>query len=344
MSDILLAKPELPEGTIDCSVGEPHIVRDILDKYFDFRSINLRGSSKWTEYPNSTGNKSLLKILEDKYQSPVIVTNGAKQALGACFYALSQMGKNSCAMRSPYWALIPPLMKMHNLKPQFIEGDNSVTESAEAYLCLAPNNPDGFVPAHLSEMASFYKERGVPFIHDAAYYTHTYLPGDYELKSLGDAQIYSVSKMLGISGARVGFVVCHNPVMYSHIKSYMEAMTVGVSNISQLYVFNLLSSMAYDADSAKRFEQDSFAALQKAKKIFSQVSPEILNVPSNLESVPGMFLWAKVMSKANFQKSKIHVVNGAPFGVPGMVRMNMAFNESILNEIVSRLNEVAHDA
>lgn len=338
MTDILLSKPELPNDYIDCSVGEPYIIREKLSRYFDLSFLGLYSPSRWMEYPRSVGQKDLVSLLEEKYNAPVIITNGAKQALGACFYALKKMGKNSVAMRSPYWALVPPLATMHGLDSVFLESDNAVLDTVESYLCLAPNNPDGFVPTNLAEMSNFYKDRNIPFIHDAAYYTHSYLSREWNLIPTGDVQVYSVSKMFGISGLRLGFAVCHNSEFYSHIRDYMEAMTVGVSSLPQTYLYKLIYAMKQDQKATIQFEDDCFSSLQKTKKLLSQISPEVLEIPSNVETLNGMFGWFKVGPKADFKKSKINFVTGNHFGMPGMVRMNLAFDEKIMQEIVNRLN------
>ncbi len=141
MTDILVAKPKLPEGWVEVSVGEPHLVRDELMSSFDLNKdlSDLNLSSAEMSYPHPTGYQPLVKFLEEKHGSPVVITNGAKQALGAVFYALSQTNKNKIGMRLPYWALIPPLARMHGL-------DCVYDNFGDAYLCLAPNNPDGFIP------------------------------------------------------------------------------------------------------------------------------------------------------------------------------------------------------
>ena len=62
--------------------------------------------------------------------------DGAKQALGAAFYALHKMGKRILGMRNPYWAAIPPLADMHGL---------TCSPNYDCYLAVSPNNPDGHV-------------------------------------------------------------------------------------------------------------------------------------------------------------------------------------------------------
>lgn len=336
MSNLLLTKPNLPEGFMDCSVGEPHIVRDILTSIFPIDEYVLPQPEHCWEYPAPTGFQPLVKLLEDKHQAPVIITNGAKQGLGSTFHALKRMGKKKLGMRTPYWTLIPPLVKMHGLEPL------ASYVGSDANLLLLPNNPDGFSsrPDVIQGFANNCQERGVPLIHDAAYYTHTYLPSDHKLDSVGDIQIYSISKMFGLSGLRLGYVVCRNVEFYKYIQEYMEAMTVGVSVISQIFLFDLMNRMRVCPEQTKEFEELSFQALQNSKRIIRQVDPEILEVPSDMEKIPGMFGWLKVGNKADFSASKINLIAGDLFGVPGMVRINLGFCADKMEEIVRRLNSV----
>jgi len=342
MSDILIAKPKLPPDWIDLAVGEPHLVRKNLIKIFQLEEELKIGHTKIDEliYPTPTGYAPLVKHLEDKHGAPVIITNGAKQALGATFYALHQMGKKYVAMRDPYWCLIPPLARMHGLEPTF---GSPCADSGDPYLLLAPNNPDGrcYSPDEMKALHQEYKEAGVPLMHDAAYYTHIYLPATHTLPIVGDIQIFSISKMLGLSGLRIGYVVCRNLEFYKLIQAYMEAMTVGVSIASQTWLYDLLDRrMRSFPTLVEKFEGTCALELENNKKLCRQIDPEVLEVPENVADIPGMFGWFKVGPKADFSKSKINLVDGALFGAPGMVRLNLAFPTSTMEEIVRRLNSV----
>lgn len=337
MSEILLAKPKLPEGWIDVSVGEPHIVREILLKTFPDATDLTAGFptvDRMHEYPLPTGYQPLVEFLQSKHDAPVIITNGAKQALGASFYALKRMGRGLMGMRTPYWALIPPLAKMHGIECVDLHKDRW-----DGCLCLSPNNPDGFME-DLKVLSRECRRQNIPLIHDAAYYTHVYLPRRVELKAYGDVQIYSISKMLGLSGLRLGYVVCPNREFYRYIQEYMESMTVGVSVIPQMFLNNLFRTMDYQPKLTEKFEDDCANALFTSKRIMTQVDPEILEVPEDLVHTPGMFGWFKVGPKCNLAKARINAIDGALFGVPGMVRMNLAFDAKQMTEIVERLNSV----
>lgn len=333
MSNLLLAKPKLPPDFIDVSVGEPYVVKECLSRHVEIdKGYFTPDKSSW-EYPEPRGYKPLVDLLEEKYQAPVIITNGAKQALGAVFHSLKRKNWNSFQMRNPHWCLIPPLAKAHGLTTHW-NVDNNIP-----YLLLAPNNPDGecFPIETYRDIADSYKDGNIPYIHDAAYFTHTYLPPEYELGPIGDVQIFSASKMYGLSGLRLGYAVCYDESFVPLIQEYMEMMTVGVSSISQQFLFNLISwEKSYPAF-AKDFENEARGELLKAKKLMKAVPPEIMIVPENIEEIPGMFGWFKVGPKANFQKAKVNVIDGALFGMPGYVRINLAIGTEKLAKVVARL-------
>ena len=200
-----------------------------------------------------------------------------------------------------------------------------MTISFNGLLNLTPNNPDGF-SHNLEDDALWCKDNGIPLIHDAAYYTHVYLPESYPLDQYGDVQIYSISKMLGLSGLRLGYVVCPNPVFYQHIKQYMETMTVGVSNNSQVYLYHLLrDTTVFSREKYEKFEQEAAQALVDAKEIMMGVSPSVLKVPVNLPQIPGMFLFAKVKDFSLLEKAKINAIDGKYFGATWLCQNESCF-------------------
>jgi aspartate/methionine/tyrosine aminotransferase len=336
MTDILLAKPKLPPDFIDLSVGEPYVVRDILLKHFSLNSFLQDHPRHVWEYPFPTGYQPLVSLLEEKYGHPVIITNGAKQALGACFYALKKMGKQNLGMMEPYWALIPPLVLLHGLTPAVGKHPYNV----DAFLALAPNNPDGQFP-DLECLEATCKSKNIPLIHDAAYYTHVYLPPSVELKVYGDAQIYSISKMFGLSGLRLGYVVCPNHNFYQYIQEYMETMTVGVSITSQIFLYDLLAQMKENPDALLQFEDTSAAALAFAKQEMLKVNKEVLHLPQYSADRLGMFGWYATGSKFDAIKAKLNFIDGTLFGGNcNMVRMNLAWGSEQIQEIVRRLNSL----
>jgi aspartate/methionine/tyrosine aminotransferase len=339
MSNILLAKQKLADGAMDAAVGEAHVVREALFKVFPDVSnytLDLSANHK-AEYPNPNGYEQLVKLLEDKYQAPVVITNGAKNALGASFYLLNKLGKTQLGMRTPYWCLIPPLAKAHNLE--------CVDEEYNSYLAILPNNPDGHMISfdNAKHSAEYHKSIDIPYIVDSAYYTHSYLPKDYQLLPFGDLQIYSLSKMLGISGIRIGWIVCHNKDYYNTLLEYMETMTVGVSIPSQDIAYNILKEVWGDKEKEEEFIDITRNDLYVAKALCKTIDKRVLEVPDDITETNGMFLWAKANDESIFRKAKVNVISGEPFGMPGYIRMNLALPTSQIIEVVERLNRATNE-
>lgn len=336
MNDILLAKPNLPAGVIDTSAGEPYIIRECLEKAFSLSPYTVPNEKGLWEYPHPQGNLDLVRMLEDKYHAPVVACNGAKQGLAAVLYVLKHhMGRLTIGLDKIYWALLPPLVKSQHLIPC------ESLEDGDAALLVSPNNPDGktFSEKEIKEFTELCKVRGRILVHDAAYYSHTYLPETFPLKPIGDVQVFSASKMFGLSGLRLGWIVCHNKHFYRPLCEYMEMMTVGASNLSQIFLRDLLTRMYAYPSLLGKFEGTSSMALEKAKTIIKGTNPEVLEVPKDFEKSNGMFGFFKKGAKADFEKAKVHVADGKHFGAEGYIRMNLAFGEEKMNEIVKRLNE-----
>jgi aspartate/methionine/tyrosine aminotransferase len=334
MTEILSAKPKLQPNFIDVSVGEPYLIKKALFDIFNLNEdinqvpVNLTDF----QYPNPTGYQPLVSLLEEYHGAPVVITNGAKQGLAAAFHSLFKMRKRSISMRRPYWALVPQLAHMHQLECVY-------DDSAEAELCIAPNNPDGFVP-NLLELENKFKQNHKLFIHDAAYYTPSYMDHNIPIRLVGDVQIFSISKMLGLSGLRLGYAVCQNQEMYKHISQYVEATTVGASIYSQIFLYNFLNNKYFKSvSSRKEFEDRCFHNLKINKNLCKGLDPEVLDVPHNIEDISGMFGWFKIGNKLDLNKSKIHAIEGSVFGKPGFIRMNLAFDPNKMQEIIKKLNQ-----
>jgi len=242
------------------------------------------------------------------------------------------MNITKLGMRTPYWALIPALAKAHGLE---------ISNEYDAYLAILPNNPDGFMfdYDYARYMESYHRYMGIPFIHDAAYYSPVYLPKGFNLGPLGDVQIFSISKLYGLSGIRVGYVVCHDRDFYNLILEYMETMTVGVSTASQDICFQLLRSLG-DGEKYDSFVKEARDKIYIAKALCKTIRKDILDVPDDITVIPGIFGWFGVGKNCNFEKAKINTVHGSHFGDPSMVRVNLGLPTNTLITAIERLNNL----
>lgn len=326
--------------TIDLRVGEPRCIRDVTCRLFGLDNYSLRTNLNDWEY-QSKGYAPLVRLLEDKHNAPVVITNGANQALYAAMCAAKAMGCKNVGFRRPYWTRFPEIANRVKLSYSTFSDDTLgvATPGIDCYLITVPNNPDGFVPKLeiLRSISETLKGRR-PFIHDAAYYTRSYLPVDHPIEPIGDMQIFSASKAYGLSSLRVGYVVCHNTSFYQKLLEYVELMTVGVSVVSQQLFLHILKREVEVTALQSEFEQLTREELKKAKLAFKKINPSLVSIPENLERTCGMFAWVKPKMLNLFERANIAVLSGEKFGGYENVRVNLAAGLPVINEAVNRLN------
>lgn len=331
MSDAKLQKLILGPDWIDLSFGEPTIVLQSL-----FRNINRVGDPMKMPtlmdiynctYQPAQGKPDLVSILEDKYKAKVVVTNGAKHGLGAALSAFKNEGISTTWYAVPYYPANPGLVNAAGLAW-------SEMSRADSYLITSPNNPDGANTVD-ADLASLAWQK--PTIHDAAYYSPIYLPEGQTVEPHGDLQIYSASKMYGLSGLRVGYVVCRNENLYKKVAEHVETTTAGVSVMSQDMMRNLELIFKQNPKWYDEFTKEARQALINSRAELSKLDPDVLTVePCESNS---MFAWCKVRPALNNKAAKVHILPGEIFGKPGYVRLNIAYPVETISEAVSRLNK-----
>lgn len=330
MSDAKLQKVILDPDWIDMSFGEPKVVTNALYKQLNcvgtsFKMPEMKDIRNW-EYPPASGKPELVKLLEDRHEARVIITSGGKQALDSALRALYQHGARHIHYDIPYYPANPGFISSAGLL--------GVEQSqADCFLITSPNNPDGKNYSNV-ELLNFASLR--PTVHDAAYYTDIYLPDGQIPIDIGDMQVFSISKMYGLSGLRVGYVVLHNDKYYDCIRDHIETTTAGVSTVSQDIVKNVELFFKERPDALRQFNQESRKAIVEARAILSNLDSDVLELVNS--DANSMFAWFKKGSLLDNKAAKVHILDGSIFGQPGMMRMNIALPVSIVKEAVERLN------
>lgn len=331
IDDAKLQKVILGPDWIDLSFGEPKVVTQAL-----FRQINrfgdpykmpeIRDILKW-EYQPAAGKPDLVSVLEKKYDARVVVCNGAKQSLSAAMYAFKQQGCANIYYAKPFYPGNPALTGFAGLAW-------SDERAPDSTLITSPNNPDGTNYSNLDLIEWRYKG---PMIHDAAYYTDIYLPDGQMTLPMGDIQVFSASKMYGLSGLRIGYAVVHNEKYYKDVVNYMEMSTAGVSAPSQDIVRNLELLFKEHPEYYTAFVIEARESIRLAREELKELDPEVLELmPCQSNS---MFGWFKRGPRYDNKAAKVHMIDGEAFGQPGMIRMNIAHPVETIREAVRRLNE-----
>ena len=329
--DAKLQKVILGPDWIDLSFGEPKVIMDALYRQLNrfgdpFKMPTLYDMKDWTYQP-AAGSPDLVSILEKKYDTKVVVCNGAKQALAASLYAFKKAGLKGCFYDSPYYPANPSIVESVGLT----WADQG---SADSFLITSPNNPCGRNLSNVDLIGWRYKG---PMIHDAAYYTDIYLPNNQIPIPLGDIQVFSMSKMYGLSGLRIGYAVIHNEKYYQDIVNYIEMTTAGVSTASQDIARNIEAFFRDNPSYYKAFTDEARASIASARKELDRLDPDVLEIaPCQSNS---MFGWFKAGPALDAKAAKVYILPGELFGQSGYMRMNIAHPPEVIREAVDRLNK-----
>lgn len=324
MTALLLAKNQV--GEIDLSIGEPSLVQEILLQHYS-PAINLQIDS--LNYPYSAGRRDIVEYLEDRHKAKIIMTCGAKQAMAAAFFALRQHGYKRISTRTPYWALIPPLLDQYGMKME--------ESGSPAELLVAPNNPDGWMPEDLPALYKKNKKKGIVTLHDAAYYSAGFIGYHPDATvPTGDIELQSFSKSLGLPGLRIGYCVVRDKKFYNDILQYVESTTAGVNQISQHIIFDLMLEIDYDRKKFELFNQDVFLALQSRRRLLERLNSNFKVKEKNW----GMFGWIKVNKNLDLNNCGVRMVEGRAFGSKRHIRLNLAAPLPSLERGINILNAI----
>lgn len=331
-NDAKLQKLQLGPDWIDLSFGEPKVVMQALFRQINrfgdpFKMPTIHDLPKW-EYQPAAGKPDLIKVLEEKYHEKVVVCNGAKQALAAAIYAFKRAGNSRLYYQRPFYPANPSIAESVGMSTCDNESDSDCS------LLTSPNNPDGL---YLSSGTIIGSQCRKPTIHDAAYYTDIYIPDGEITLPMGQIQVYSMSKMYGLSGLRIGYAVVHSERYYADMVNYIEMTTAGVSTASQDIARNIELFFRDNPSYYKEFCREARASIASARKELDRLDPDVLEmVPCQTNS---MFGWFKAGPALDAKAAKVYILPGELFGQPGMMRMNIAHPPEVIREAVDRLNK-----
>jgi aspartate/methionine/tyrosine aminotransferase len=328
-----LIRKKLPPGWIDLAVGEAHVVRDALQVTYGPDMFSLEGIADECDYQAPEGYGPLVEALEGRYGDSVVVTSGAKQGLLAVFYALKKLGQTYIGMRTPYWSQMPEAIRLGGLG--LCLGDQPTWGCS--YLIVSPNNPDGRVttPEEAYELQKQCDKPGTFLIHDGAYHTPAYLD---HTPRLAGTTVYSASKMYGLSGLRVGWVVTDDARIKQLVSDYVEASTVGVSLPAQHILHRIITHEEQHPQEAGAFTTLARTYLEANKRLVRALDPRVLDASD--VAPHGIFGWFKPGPKFDPEWAMVRIPPGSAFGDPTRVRVNLAIGAAQLADAVKRLNEL----
>lgn len=339
--DLLMLRGE-EDGTFNLAVGEPVFLQQALSWAThppNARPYNLR-------YPPFGGDEELIEAIRrtnPNTKKHIIITNGAKQALLAAFFAYktnTHAPRSIITMDGPYWPSYPTLAalsgmvmdRQKNMPGAWDEWPRNV------HVVTSPNNPDGTLGA------------GECDVWDAAYHHWVY---GASCMPAHEVSVWSAAKMFGMSGIRVGMATTDNDELARLMREYVEKSTSGVATDSQDRLKMTLTSIEFSPSDTKASYLNARDTLRENGRIFGHyLTPfitEVYGVPNT--NSRGMFAWfaasASHMDRA-LKTAKVRYIPGAACGVPekkgiSWYRLSMGHTNHYTEQALKALNSALNN-
>lgn len=326
---------------IDLTIGDALAVRRRAVEHLMCPSTLGITFDRDMSYDDSKGLSNLVGLIEDANPGyRAVITCGAMQGLNIVVRAMSEFGNDRAELCLPHWGPIIEILGANKVswtaKPNF-DVSHLKKENLQKtfYLLVSPNNPDGAVPT--SEELQKIKDSGIPIVHDAAYcHDHYYNEGEAP-QFQGPIIIHSLSKMLGMSGLRVGFVLCEDKSLSDKLRQIVDVTTSGTSALSQRYSAGMLETFWRDEEARTSFQKAVRKDLREARENMQDAIKRFLRAP--IANYRGMFGWYD-MDSTILDSAKILHYTGDKFGAPGNVRLNLAAGEDRIRFACDRLRKL----
>lgn len=320
--------------------GEPDVVRLAMSSVYEFDKHPWKHTVHDSFYPPHTGLECLKeKISQYMFERSgilypienIFITIGATGALNAAIISWQRINKTKAivATNDMYFGFYPKIIENIGATHLPLSLINNV--NIDISIKDSPSNPEGkFTVLPKADME----------IWDAAYFSPTYIPGDIKaFVNTHDIMVGTASKLLGLSGERVGWLAVKPISKYeAHLKVFEDVVThlfCGVNLTGQEIVH---STFPVKDNFGDEFFNKSKAALDSNKDVWSQLKHVF---DGTLPNEVGMFFLSDIdpAAKKLLDDCGIAYKYGSELGVGGTnkIRINMAANKNVLFQAVKEV-------
>lgn len=271
------------KSEIDLGWGNPYFLLDILDRhillktaYHDIGNMNYAPDQGDEKLVNLT--KNIIPVVTGLDYKYITITAGATQALNSIMRYEKSLGKNNVLMRKYGYPFYGDMVKNSCLNRLDLNKD--IYEMDNSFVILdSPSNP-------LGEQSNF--------IHTTVYWDAVYQSSIYNADltqiPLHQAFVGSYSKLLGLSGARIGWIATNDLLLHQALSDVCLKDVATVSIPSQKLLINVLEQI-----NLEYFLQTGRKTLDSNREIVESISYMFDNQP-----VPekGMFYCVHADKKA----------------------------------------------
>lgn len=357
------------EPVINMGIGEPKNKAPITAILSSSAKLTT-GNIKYTP-PDGTKSlkKAIIRYMEENYDKMVapeniIVSAGAKQSLYNVLFSIVNP-QDEVILLAPYWVSYPEMIKMvygipvvitpedGSFHPRMDDIEQAVSSYTKAIIVNSPNNPSGmiFSDEFLAEIVDFCERKKIYLIMDDIYHklvfdgnraTPAYEFTDKDIESSMVIVVNGVSKLYGMTGFRIGWVVANRKLV--EIMTNVQAQTTSCTSIVlQSAAEGALTGMQSVVESLRMTFENNRNVIMQELKSFSGIkvikpSGTFYCLPDFRAYCPSSIAQDSVML-ANFLLNKALVVTvpGEAFGVEGHLRLSYAGSVKDVTEGIERI-------
>jgi aspartate aminotransferase len=304
------------EPVIHLGIGEPKNKAPINAILSSAARLNT-GEMKYTPTDgNPSLKKAIIRYMEEHYDrlvapENVIVSTGAKQSLFNILFTILDP-QDEVILLAPYWVSYPEMVKMvHGVpivvtpedgtfQPRMEEIEQAVSSYTKAIIINSPNNPSGIVfsEGFIASIVDFCETRGIYVILDDIYHqlvfdgiraNPAYQYSDKDLESSRLIVVNGVSKVYGMTGIRIGWVVAPRKLV-EVMRNIQAQTTSNPSVISQAAAEGALTGVQTAVESLRLTIQNNRDVMRskvcmsrnrKAHSTVFQISKHTTKTPLN---------------------------------------------------------------
>lgn len=360
---------EKGEPVIHMGIGEPRNKAPITAILSSVAKIT-EGNVKYTP-PDGTPSlkKAIIRYMEENYDkvvSPenVIVSAGAKQSLYNILFSIVNP-QDEVIILAPHWVSYPEMVKMVYGVPVIITPEDgtfyprmedielAVSSYTKAIIINSPNNPSGviFSDEFLAEIVDFCERKKIYLIMDDIYQklvfdgkraTPAYEFTNKDLESSMIIVVNGVSKLYGMTGFRVGWVVANKRLV--DVMTNIQAQTTSCTSVVlQSAAEGALTGMQSVVENLRLTFQNNRNVIMQELKTFSDI--KVIKPEGTFYCLPDFRAYCPTaiaedtVALCNFilKRALVVTVPGKEFGMEGYIRLSYSGSIKDIKEGIERI-------
>jgi aspartate aminotransferase len=355
---------ERGDPVINMGIGEPKNKAPITAILSSAAKLS-GGDIKYTP-PDGTPSlkKAIIRYMEENYNKVVapenvIVSAGAKQSIYNILFSIINP-QDEVIILAPYWVSYPELVKMvygipiivtpedGTFHPRFEDVEQAVSSYTKAIIINTPNNPSGMVytDEFVQRIVEYCEEKRIFLIMDDIYHklvfdgrrvTPAYEYTDKDIESSMLIVVNGVSKLYGMTGFRIGWVVANRrliEIMYN-VQAQSSSCT---SVVLQAAAEGALLGMQSVVESLRLTIENNRNVIMQELRSFNDI--KIIKPEGTFYCLPDFRAYSNnSVELSNFllKKALVVTVPGKEFGMEGHLRLSFAGSVKDLITAVERI-------